>query len=98
MKVKLWGKKSEAIFDYWSIGHTIWFYVIVKLFLQSYSLERALLICIIIAFSWEFIERALEDFDQKRKKVFFKEKECWLNRYVGDVISGLAGFFIGYFY
>ena len=98
MKIKLWGKKSEAVFDYWSFGHFIWFYFLTRFFFGSYSIERALLICIIIAYVWEVIERWLEDYDQKRKKVFFKEKECWMNRYVGDLISGLAGFFIGYFY
>jgi len=96
--MKFFGKKSEALFDYWSFGHAGFFYVVAKFFLQGYTLERALLVYVILAFVWEFIERALESWDYNGKKIFFKEKECWMNRYVGDLISGLIGFALGYFY
>lgn len=98
MRIKLFGKKSEALFDYWSFGHAGLYLVLTKFYLYQFSLEKALLIAIIIAYGWEIIERTLESWDYNHKKRFFKEKECWMNRYIGDVISGLLGFFIGYFY
>ena len=97
-KLKLFGRKSEAIFDYWSLGHAFFYFMVTKFFLIAYTLEHALLIFVVINYVWEFIERAMEDYDHKRKKIFFKERECWMNRYVGDLISGLFGFFLGYFY
>jgi len=96
--MKLFGKKSEAIFDFWSFGHICFYFLLAKFFLKPLSLEHALLIFVAIAYIWEFIERTLESYDQKRKKIFFKEKECWMNRYVGDLLSGLFGFLMGYFF
>ncbi|MBN2096276.1 hypothetical protein JW752_02640 [Candidatus Peregrinibacteria bacterium] len=97
-KTKLFGRKSEAVFDFWSVGHAGLYFVLTKFYLYQFPLEKALLIAVVIAYTWEFIERTMEDYDFNRRKVFFKEKECWMNRYVGDLISGLFGFFVGYFY
>ena len=98
MKIKLFGRKSEAIFDYWSFGHILFYFLFAQFVLKAFSLERALLIFVVTAYIWEFIERTMENFDHNRKKILFKEKECWMNRYVGDLISGLAGFLVGYFF
>ncbi len=97
-KFKLIGRKSEAVFGLWSVGHALFYFLLTKLYLYQFPLKKALLVAIVIAYVWEFIERTLEDYDFKRNKFFFKEKECWMNRYVGDLISGLIGFFVGYFY
>lgn len=59
--------------------------------------ERAILILIGIGYLWEFIERILENYDHQNHKIFFKEKEGWMNRYIGDMLCDIAGFLIAWF-
>ena len=96
MKTKLWGNKTVAIFDWWSVGHVFTYYFITKFFLMDLSFERAILILIFIAYGWELIERTLESYDHNKR--FFKEKEGWMNRYVGDILADVVGFLLAWFY
>lgn len=57
--------------------------------------ERAILILIGLGFGWELIERVLENWDHKKK--YFKEKEGWLNRYIGDISANVVGFLLAWF-
>lgn len=94
LKIKLFGNKTDALFDYWSFGHATIYFLLSYFYLGKFPLETAMLIFVFLAYSWELIERSLEEFHHT--KHFFKEKECWWNRYVGDLLSGLIGFFAGY--
>ncbi len=93
--MKLFGKKTEAVFDWWTVGHIGLFYFITKLFLLELPFERAILILIGLGFGWEMIERILENWDHHKR--FFKEKEGWLNRYIGDISADIAGFLMAWF-
>lgn len=92
------GSKTEALFDWWSFGHIGFFYLVTEVFLLDYSFLEAVTILIILGYLWEIIERALEDYDGRHKKVFFIEKEGWWNRYVGDIIADIIGFLLAWFF
>lgn len=94
--IQLFGDKRYAIFDWWSFGHAALYFVLTELYLESFGLERALLTYVILAYAWEIVERWMEDFVHTKR--FFAVKEGWINRYVGDIISGLIGFFIAYYW
>ncbi|MBN2307010.1 hypothetical protein JXD20_03415 [Candidatus Peregrinibacteria bacterium] len=93
--MKIYGKKAEALFDQWTLGHVFFFYLVTKLFLVDMMFERAILILIGLGYIWEFIERILENWDHSKR--FFKEKEGWLNRYIGDILADMAGFLLAWF-
>lgn len=93
--MKIFGKKTEAVFDWWTFGHIVLCYLVTKLFLLGMSFERAILILIAIGFAWEFIERVLEEYDHHKR--FFKEKEGWMNRYIGDILANIVGFLLAWF-
>ena len=97
MKLVFFGHKKEALFDWWSVGHVGFYYLVTRLFLIHLSFERAILSLIALGYLWEFIERILENYDHKNHKLFFKEKEGWLNRYVGDIIADMIGFLLAWF-
>ena len=93
--MKLFGDKSEAVFDWWTVGHIIFFFGVTRVFLMSMNFERAILVLIALGFIWEFIERILEDFVHTKR--FFKVKEGWINRYIGDIIADVIGFLLAWF-
>jgi len=97
MKIVFFGHKKEALFDWWSVGHIFTYYLVTKFFLMNLSFERAILILIALGYLWELIERILENYDHNNAKLFFKEKEGWLNRYIGDIIADVIGFLIAWF-
>ncbi len=97
MKIVFFGRKTEALFDWWSVGHIFTYYMITKLFLMNLAFERAILILIGLGYLWELIERILEDYDHNNHKIFFKEKEGWLNRYIGDIVADVVGFLLAWF-
>jgi len=93
--MKIFGNKTEALFDWWTLGHIVFFYAVTKLFLMGMIFERAILILIGLGFAWELVERVLENWDHQKK--FFKEKEGWLNRYIGDILADVMGFLLAWF-
>ncbi len=93
--MKLFGNKTVAVFDWWTVGHIAFFFAVTKFFLLDFSFERAILFLIALGFVWEFIERVLEDYVHTKR--FFKEKEGWINRYVGDIIADIIGFLLAWF-
>jgi len=97
MKLVFFGNKQVALFDWWSVGHIFTYFLVTKIFLMELSFDRAILILIGLGYLWEVVERILENYDHNNKKIFFKEKEGWLNRYVGDIISDMAGFLLAWF-
>ena len=92
----LFGNKTEAVFDWWSVGHVFTFFALTEIFMVGYSLERAVLILIVLAYGWEFTERFLENMDHHKR--FFKEKEGWKNRYIGDILCDVIGFLLAWFF
>ncbi len=95
--MKLFGSKTEALFDWWTVGHIGFFFLVTRLFLMGMIFERAILVLIALGFAWEVIERILENWDHSGHKIFFKEKEGWLNRYVGDILADVIGFLLAWF-
>lgn len=93
--MKLFGNKTEAVFDWWTIGHIAFFFLVTKFFLMDMPFERAILILIGLGYGWEFIERILEEKDHNKR--FFKEKEGWMNRYIGDILADIIGFLMAWF-
>jgi hypothetical protein len=93
--MKIFGNKTEALFDWWTLGHIVFFYAVTKLFLMGMIFERAILILIALGFAWELVERVLENWDHHKR--FFKEKEGWLNRYIGDILADVVGFLLAWF-
>ena len=94
-KIKVFGNKTNALFDWWSVAHAGIFYVFTILFLMKLELLTAILALIVMAYGWETIERYLENHNKTFKK-YFTEKECWANRYVGDPLANLVGFILAY--
>jgi hypothetical protein len=93
--MKLWGSKTEAVFDWWSVGHIFTYYALTKfLFLEHLPFKDAILILIFFGYSWEFVERILENMDHHKR--FFKEKEGWMNRYMGDILADIVGFLLAW--
>ena len=92
--MKVIGSKTEALFDWWTVGHVGFFYLVTKLFLVDMIFERAILILIALGFVWEFVERILENCVHTKR--FFAIKEGWLNRYVGDIVADVAGFMVAW--
>jgi len=94
-KIKIFGNKTNALFDWWSAIHIGTFYVLTILFLIKLDFLTAVLALIVLAYGWETIERYLEN-NNKLFKKYFKEKECWANRYIGDPVANLIGFALAY--
>jgi hypothetical protein len=94
-KIKIFGNKTNALFDWWSLVHACVFYVLTILFLIKLELLTAILALIVIAYGWETIERYLENNNRIFKK-YFIEKECWANRYIGDPLANAIGFILAY--
>jgi hypothetical protein len=93
MKVKFWGRRTDAMFDWWSFGHAALYFVLAYFWLNQFPLWEAILIYLFLAYVWEVIEQDLE----VRLKEHFEGKEHWANRYVGDILAGLAGLLMGWF-
>lgn len=96
--MKLFGHKSEALFDWWSLGHAVLYFGITEFYLEQFSIELALLVCIILGYFWEYIERNLEEAKWLTSRGYFSVKESWHNRYIGDMASDLIGFFVAYYW
>lgn len=94
--MKIFGKKTDAIFDYWSLAHVSFYYIITRLFLMEVGPLEGIIAVLIFSYSWEFLEIELESNNELFKK-YLKGKEIWWNRYIGDPLSNLIGFFIAYF-
>ncbi len=94
-KIKIIGNKTNALFDEWSFVHATTFFILTKLFLIKLEIFTAILLLIVLAYGWESIERYLENQNKLFQK-YFKEKECWANRYIGDPISNTIGFILAY--
>ncbi len=94
-KIKIFGNKTNALFDGWSFIHAGSFYMLTVIFLVKLDLLTAILALLVLAFGWEAIERYLEEHNKLFKK-YFKEKECWANRYIGDPLSNTIGFVLAY--
>lgn len=95
--MKIFGKKNEAMFDWWSLGHLVLYYVLAKLFLLQFPFFTAIIILICIGYIWEVIERAFENSEHKWFRGF-DEKESWANRYIGDILANISGFLLAWFY
>lgn len=94
-KIKIFGNKTNALFDWWSFVHAGIFYVLTIYFLMKLDLLTAILALIVLAYGWETIERYMENNNGLFKK-YFKEKECWANRYIGDPLANTIGFILAY--
>lgn len=96
--MKLFKGKSDALFDWWSVGHFALYFWMTEFFLTGYSFWPVIIILIVIGYTWEIIERGLENYQPKiGKKILFTEKEGWWNRYVGDPIANISGFMLAWF-
>ncbi len=93
-KIKIFGNKTNALFDWWTIVHISTFYVLTILFLIKLDLLTAILSLIVLAYGWETIERYLEGNSKMVKKFFKGQKECWANRYIGDPIGFVLAYLI----
>jgi len=96
-KAKLFGKKDDAYFDYWSLAHISSFVLITYFFLIHLTPFWSFIWFLIIAYGWEFLEQLLEN-DKKFFQAIFSSHECWENRWVGDPISDFVGYILVYLY
>ncbi len=92
--MKIFGKKNQAMFDKWSLGHILFYYGFTKFLLLPLNFWYALLIVLVIGFIWEVVEIYLENSPNQ----WFDEKEIWHNRFIGDFLSNLSGFLLGWFF
>ena len=95
-KIKIFGDKTNALFDWWTVVHIGTFYGLTVLFLMKLDLLTAILALIVLAYGWETVERYFEGNSKLVKKFFKGQKECWANRYVGDPIANTIGFVLAY--
>lgn len=96
MKFKIFGHKSEALFDYWTLGHVSLYYIVTRVLLMDLALDEAILIVLLFSFSWEFIEKGLEKNHQWFSK-YIKGVECPANRWFGDPVANFIGFALAFF-
>ena len=97
---KIVGKKNIAIFDYWSLVHIFEGYLLSRYLLKKMKFYTALVTMLAIGSSWEIIESGIEElkYNTKNKTIKkilkYKTRESYLNRYVGDIVSDMTGFFL----
>ena len=86
----LWGSGGTTMFDYYSLHHIVWF-VAITVALYPVFKKHTWAGVVSIAFMWEVFEHwvviNVPNFP-------FAGKEQFINKFVGDTISDLIGFFI----
>ena len=98
MKIKLFGKKTDSIFDAFSFAHIFIWFLITRHILKKIKFPVALMSMLAIGLGFELLENELEDVKNKTIRKYYKKKEHWANRYIGDIFSNVVGFFIAYKY
>lgn len=106
--MKIWGHKTEAMFDLWSIKHflmgialTATAYFIIKIIFKKDTLSEparkklSLVIVLLLSISWEMVEHYLEqNLFGKVITDWFAGTEHWTNRIFGDNLLVLLGWFV----
>ena len=92
-EVKIWGDKTEALFDIWFLQHTLSGMILSFLLLTTRITEKySLFLIIAIVFSWEFIEYFLETDSHDVVMLWMAGVEHPLNRFVVDPLAGILGY------
>lgn len=94
--VALFGHKSVAIFDIWtlahvSIGAVVGYFAIV---LRSIEFHHPIMLLLLIFFGWEIIEHYIEISHIAYLSEWFGGQENILNRLIGDQIAIVLGFLL----
>lgn len=94
-EVKIWGDKTEAMFDIWFLQHTLSGMVASFLLLNLRSTQKySLLIVIVFAYSWEFLEFFLETDSYVVVMTWMAGLEHPINRYAVDPLAAILGYVI----
>jgi len=93
--VRLWGDKTETLFDVWFVQHTF-SGMIVSFFLLSLCRIKkySLIILIVGAFLWEYVEFFLETDSHSAVMIWMAGLEHPLNRFVFDPFAAILGFIL----
>lgn len=94
--MQLWGEKTVATFDVWSIEHLVTGFCIgAVLYLREPSPRHYYLYALMIAFMWETLEHYLEiGLFGARVEYWFQGVEHWSNRLLADPALVLLGAYL----
>lgn len=93
--VKIWGDKTDAMFDIWFLQHTLSGMIISFILLSfPYTSKCSLFIVITIAYSWELLEFFLETDSYVFVMTWMAGLEHPANRFAIDPLAAILGYIL----
>jgi len=94
--VQLFGHKSMAIFDVWTISHVVTGAVLsyVAIAMRSINLQHPIMLLLVVSLSWEIVEHYIEAAELAALSNWFAGEEILLNRLVADQVAVVSGFYL----